>query len=119
MKLSSVRFLLDGSRLDDGKTAKNLELQTGCVIDAFTELEGGGWKPKRNIYKTEEEILKSLDESDDDLESKSNNEDSLEEEEKEEEVTENINLSTKLDTGKGFKVIRNNEEVLDNVLNKN
>ena len=39
---NSVRFLFEGSALDENKTPENLEMENDTVIDAMVEQTGGG-----------------------------------------------------------------------------
>ena len=63
LKLSSVRFLLNGQRLEDAEKIESLLRGDGGVIEAFFELAGGG-KPKnaKNLVD-EKDIRSALDES--------------------------------------------------------
>ena len=64
LKVTSVKLLLDGRRLNDRETVRNLPFGGGCVIEAFIEQKAGGWVPKRNVHKDEMEILEELERSD-------------------------------------------------------
>ena len=63
LQLSSVRFLLNGQRLEDFEKIESLFIRDGDVIEAFLELVGGG-KPKcvKNLVDPKD-ILTALDES--------------------------------------------------------
>jgi hypothetical protein len=50
MNSSDIKFLLDGQRIHDDDTAYTLGLIDGDVIEVFTEMSGGGWPSKKNIY---------------------------------------------------------------------
>ena len=65
LKLSSVRFLLDGVRVNDMEKFKNMKEEEGCLIDAVIGQTAGGRFPKRNIFKDEDEIRKQLEINDD------------------------------------------------------
>ena len=58
-KYSTIRFLLDGQRIDDTETVNSLNLKNEDVIDAFMEMDGGGLPGKDNI--SSEEVNKILD----------------------------------------------------------
>ena len=42
LKFSSVKFLIDGERLDDNATVRTLSLNNDNVIEAVLEMSGGG-----------------------------------------------------------------------------
>ena len=50
MDSSDIKFLLNGQRIHDDDTANTLGLIDGDVIEIFTEMSGGGWPSKKNIY---------------------------------------------------------------------
>ena len=60
MKLSNVKFVLDGQRIHDDETANTLGLVNGDVIEIFTEMLGGGWPRKKNIYSDTNKIMDIL-----------------------------------------------------------
>lgn len=65
LKLSSVRFLIDGVRINDKEKVKNMKLEEESLLDAVIEQTAGGRVPRKNIYEDEDEIRKQLDEYDD------------------------------------------------------
>ena len=68
MNSSDIKFLLDGQRIHDDDTAYTLGLIDGDVIEIFTEMSGGGWPSKKNIYGDLGKIRDILDnESDNSL----------------------------------------------------
>ena len=62
LKSESVRFLIDGERLDDKETAETLGLNDRAVIEAFMEVDGGGL-PLPNLYNNQAKILEALDDT--------------------------------------------------------
>jgi small ubiquitin-related modifier len=44
---TTVRFLFDGARIKSGQTPKDLEMESGDVIDAAIEMVGGGDREMR------------------------------------------------------------------------
>ena len=60
MKLSNLKFVLDGQRIHDDETANTLGLVNGDVIEIFTEMLGGGWPHKKNIYSDTNKIHPGL-----------------------------------------------------------
>ena len=65
LKLSIVRFLIDGVRINDKEKAKNMKLDEAVHIDAVLEQTAGGRVPRKNIYEDEDEIRKQLEKYDD------------------------------------------------------
>ena len=61
MKSSNVKFVIDGQRIHDDETANTLGLVNGDVIEIFTEMLGGGWPHKKNIYGDLNKIRDILD----------------------------------------------------------
>ena len=63
IELSSIRFLIDGQRLDDSTKVDTISSTEGYVIEAFVELLGGGRAVKKNISNDEKMIIEALDRS--------------------------------------------------------
>ena len=60
MKSSDIRLFYDGQRLNRSDTTDSLGLSDGDTLEVFTEMLGGGWSPKENIYGDESKILDIL-----------------------------------------------------------
>ena len=63
LQLSSVRFFLNGQRLEDVERIEALLTKDGDVIEAFLELVGGGKPNNVKNLVDEQDILTALDES--------------------------------------------------------
>ena len=68
---STIRFLLNGERIEDSATANSLGLEINDVIESFKEIKGGGWPGKKGLSEDEvKKLLNIIDEElDDDLNS--------------------------------------------------
>ena len=71
---TSLRFFIDGQRIVDSDTPMTLGLVSSVIIDAFTEMKGGGPAGKKKVI-SKEEIMKQLEMLSDDDEITLDNED--------------------------------------------
>ena len=55
---STLRFLLDGERIEDSATANSLDLENNGIIEAFVEMQGGGLPGRKGL--SEDEVKKLL-----------------------------------------------------------
>ena len=71
IKASSVRFYFDGERISSNATLDTLEVKNGDIIEAFKEIDGGGWARKKDILLDPAQILEALQEDVDESDSSS------------------------------------------------
>ena len=69
---TSIRLFLDGERIDNKLTIKELNLTTNDVIEAFRETSGGGPPQKKNQTYNENQIREALNKSSDSEEAEIN-----------------------------------------------
>ena len=58
LQIHTVRFLFDGSRVNEGSTPATLGMEDGDVLDVMVSFEGGGDNPKKRVR---EDALEDLD----------------------------------------------------------
>ena len=85
IEASTIRLFLNGERLENKQTIKELNVNGKDVIEAFREISGGGPPQKKNQTYDEHQILEALNKSSDSDES-------------EENFCENQNVHIQLDT---------------------
>ena len=52
MPIESLRFVVDGNRVNEGSTTQTLEMEDGDVIDCMLTFDGGGGGSKRRCALT-------------------------------------------------------------------
>ena len=62
---STIRLFLNGERLENNQTIKELNLNANDVIEAFREISGGGPPQKKNLTYNENQIIEALNKSSD------------------------------------------------------
>jgi len=50
---NTIRFMFDGTRIDEGDTPKSMDMEDGDTIEVFTQQSGGSSTPsQQNSYST-------------------------------------------------------------------
>ena len=62
IRISTVRLLIDGQRINDKESAHSLNLKEGTIIEAFKEINGGGLPDNKKKCISIDEISAMLDE---------------------------------------------------------
>ena len=65
IEASTIRLFLNGERLENNQTIRQLNLNPNDVIEAFREVSGGGPPQKKNETYNEDQIIEALNKSSD------------------------------------------------------